>query len=835
MRNIFFLVIFLSHFIIHAVPAKPGIIEFVQPDGSVVSVRLYGDERAHYYMSADCYPLIAKGDTLFFAQTDNYGEAVASGFIAANEDSRSAACDRYLKGIDREKVETSIKKQCDKVRGRYRVERARETSDFGRFPYATFPTAGSTKALVLLVAFQDIKFRQDYNPADYFWRMLNQPGFSDLGGTGSASDYFDENSFGEFTPEFDVVGPITLSRPEAFYGVNGLEVIDRNAGLMVVDACRMIDAEIDFSQYDCDDDGEIDNVFVFYAGLGEASGGSPMTIWPHSSDVKYFIDEKVILDGKLLGRYACSNEIMNNQPDGIGTFVHEFSHVMGLPDLYATSYTDAFTPGSWDVMDYGSYNNDSRTPPLMSSFERHALGWSNPAQPKSGRIQIPSMANIRNGYAYRVNDNEIYYLETRVQEGWDKYIPGEGLLIWHVNYSPSVWNSNTVNNSPDKQYVDIIEADGKKDEKTRSGDSFPGADGVRSVDCNTHNPLKTWADASGPFALSDINFDNGCIFAVFSANGVDFSLDAPELNSDCQISPYSFTIGWSDVEGAQSYEIDVKQILRDQIYEENIDFNSGEAGLARNWDIKMGFSSTDVLNPEDSSPMLMFLQTGGIITSPEFKSAISGIEFSIMALGREGRQPFVEVYVPDEDTWKLFSREILPIGETLSHFSYQFNREEEINRFRIRFGGEQGVRIYFDNLNIQYPVETLEVSIDGFPVADYEQTEITVNNLLPNSDYMISVRAMGHGNQSEVSTACVHTAEISSIEDTASAQRIRLYMDGTALNIESEIDSDVIIYSLDGRIIRRSPIHCGLNRVETGQRGVVILKIDGMAFRLVSL
>ena len=140
---------------------------------------------------------------------------------------------------------------------------------------------------------------------------------------------------------------------------------------MVIEACRQLNPEIDFSQYDLDNDQYIDNVFIFYAGQGEASGGSSDCVWPHSWEVEIAeMGSQHIFDNVHLNRYACSNEWelsalgYGYRPVGIGTFIHEFSHVMGLPDLDSTQYVeDTFTPGAWSVMDYGPYNNYGCTPP----------------------------------------------------------------------------------------------------------------------------------------------------------------------------------------------------------------------------------------------------------------------------------------------------------------------------------------------------------------------------------------------------------------------------------------------------------------------------------------
>ncbi|MDE7381316.1 MAG: M6 family metalloprotease domain-containing protein, partial [Muribaculaceae bacterium] len=431
-KRLFFFIICITFALLSsAIPAKPGLVKYEQPDGTFVSVRIIGDEYSHFYLTEDDYPLTEKNDTLFFAFSNHENQILASNYPAVNIHERTDECINYLNSLNKEGIIELIKEKHSKLL--IKNIRRQAALNSGRFPDAKFPTFGKIKAIVLLVEFQDITFRSDYDPQDYFTRLLNESGFSELGASGSASDYFRENSTNLFQPEFDVVGPITLSKPETFYGYNGIDVIDKNAGLMIVDACKVIDSKIDFSIYDCDNDGYIDNIFVFYAGKGEASGGSPTTIWPHSSDVKYFTQEKIILDGKILGRYACSNEIMDNKPDGIGTFVHEFSHVLGLPDLYATEYTGAFTPGSWDLMDYGSYNNNSRTPPLLSTFERYALGWISPSSPVYGENIINAMSSGGEGKIVKINENEYFFLETRIKSGWDSYVPGEGLLVWHVN------------------------------------------------------------------------------------------------------------------------------------------------------------------------------------------------------------------------------------------------------------------------------------------------------------------------------------------------------------------------------------------------------------------
>lgn len=172
--------------------------------------------------------------------------------------------------------------------------------------------------MVILVQYSDVKF-SCADPHDYFSRMLNEQGFADLGGTGSARDFFMENSQGKFIPQFDVYGPVTLSKPMSYYGGNTAAGDDRHPDEMVVEACRLLDGEVDFSQYDRDGDGFIDNVFVFYAGRGENSGGGPDTVWPHSADIMDWDTTPYMFDGVRFNRYGCTNEVTREgRTEGVG-------------------------------------------------------------------------------------------------------------------------------------------------------------------------------------------------------------------------------------------------------------------------------------------------------------------------------------------------------------------------------------------------------------------------------------------------------------------------------------------------------------------------------------
>ncbi|MDE6638809.1 MAG: M6 family metalloprotease domain-containing protein, partial [Muribaculaceae bacterium] len=438
----------------------------------------------------------------------------------------------FIESLDRQKLEKAFNKDRElKVNKRVRSKVPPQVN--------AFPCTGSPRGLVLLIEYSDVSFTVP-NPNDSFTRMLNEEGYSDYGGWGSARDWFISNSNGRFTPQFDVVGPITLSHPRAYYGANkGGD--DIRPEMMIIEACGMIADEVDFSLYDADDDGFIDNVFAFYAGYGENLGAMVPSecVWPHSWDIAASTTEDFIFDGVKLNHYACSCEYPSGykRPDGIGTFVHEFSHVMGLPDLYVTTYTSGFTPDAWSVMDKGPYNNKGLTPPNFSSYEKCALGWLDFEPFKEGIMELPDLSTTGIAYALPTEKSyEFYFFENRQQLGNDEFIPGHGMLVWHVDYNKGAWAMNTVNNISTHQRVDLVEADNVKSAATRNADSFPGAAGITSFTFETKPQLASWAKRRLAYDLENIaESSDGLI--TFNAvlyqdeNAVD-RIDAEILNGE---------------------------------------------------------------------------------------------------------------------------------------------------------------------------------------------------------------------------------------------------------------------------------------------------------------
>ena len=334
---------------------------------------------------------------------------------------------------------------------------------------ATLPPKG----LLLLVQFSDTAFFTP-NPHTAFDSLANSIDYTYNGAFGSAREYFRSQSGGQYVPDFKVVGPITLPHPMAYYGKNDSKGYDLYLADFVIDACLAAKDSVDWTQFDSDNDGFVDLVFLLYAGYGEADSHITNTIWPCKWDLPsalysgytnqetyyYHWNEETgkedyklpTFSGKMVNKFACSNEwtYRCNCRCGIGTFVHEFSHALGLPDYYVadSNSNKNYTPGSWSLMGYGNYINNGNTPPNYSAYDKYFLGWATPTfLDKNQEVTLPADGETyymltRSGIAPAdgaFTQDTVYYLENRQYTGWDTYLPGHGLLVWQVVYDEQKW------------------------------------------------------------------------------------------------------------------------------------------------------------------------------------------------------------------------------------------------------------------------------------------------------------------------------------------------------------------------------------------------------------
>ncbi|MDE5790343.1 MAG: M6 family metalloprotease domain-containing protein [Muribaculaceae bacterium] len=648
----------------NAIPARQGFREYRQPDGSTLQVELRGDEYAHCYISDDGFPLLSVNGELRYAEVNEKGEVAPSLMAAIATETRPADHVSFLRDVDPqlilEKLSRNGKSFMKKVS---RSREDREDEEWrGLFPGTFFPVRGKQKALVILVEYADVKMTLP-DAADYFSRMLNEPGFSDYGATGSVADYFRECSSGIFDPEFDLYGPVTLSQNRAYYGGNDFYGRDQRPQEMVIEACRQLEGKVDFSEYDRDGDGVIDNVFIFYAGEGESNGAATETVWPHSFNISSYPGGPYLFNGVVLDRYACSYEWDMDHPDGVGTIIHEFSHVMGLPDLYATTLVNSFTPGPWSVLDYGPYNNKGRTPPLYSVYERNALGWIEPIA-----IETPVDATLypistNQGGIIRTPRKEEYYLiENRQKEGWDEYLPGHGMLIWHIDYDRQAWASNGVNNNYGHQRVDLIEADWEETLATRAGDAFPGTAGITEFTDDTKPSMITWEGERLGIPLTSITeHPDGSVKFKISGGGTTLSApDSPEGHeADCN----SITVNWASSLG---FDSNVIRIYNYTDGEDATPFGSCRA-------IHVGSEGTVVINDleADTEYLVTIASRQGWEESPE----------SLPSKVRTARLPLTQravVALPgSEPDASGFSANWLPLEDAASYLIDIYTKKSE--------------------------------------------------------------------------------------------------------------------------------------------------------------
>lgn len=442
----------LAAIAIQAMPVKPGICRNITlADGTVVKAELVGDEHLTYWRTADgaCY-----------RQTPSAGVFSKVELSALQSEYDAVVAQKAAR-------EKAI------------LESARTSMPVKKVEGSKFQ--GKKKCLVILANFADTKFKPEHT-LDLYKQIINGENYSDetLGFKGSVRDYFKAQSGGQFEIDFDVVGPVDLPKGYAGYGKNDASGRDQAALVypMVEDAVNLAKDQVtDWKQYDWDGDGLVEEVFVLYAGHGQATyPQDPDLVWPHKSA----IDPMTVADGVKVSVYACSSELGATEAiDGIGAFCHEFSHCMGLKDHYDINGR-GYGTGFWDIMCFGCYNGNSFLPAEYNSYEKMFCGWKEPIVLNAEPQKIEGMKALAAGGDTYIfyndgNENEYYMLENRQKTGWDAALPGEGLIVLHVDYSKGAWEDNQVNYNAARQRMTVIPADntlGSTDED-KAGDAWP--------------------------------------------------------------------------------------------------------------------------------------------------------------------------------------------------------------------------------------------------------------------------------------------------------------------------------------------------------------------------
>ena len=446
-----------------AVPAKRGLWKTLTlADGTQVRATLVGDEHGHYWLAADgtAYQEVADAD--------------------------------YYQTVDVQQVVAKAQARRQTLQNKRAQRVSRRTAIGERQQHLT----GQKKGLVVLMEFTDTKFKTANNLAKYK-DVLNTENYNVGSFKGSVSDYFKAQSItadgvSQFELTFDVVGPYTANKNYAYYGKDsGGEGYDQHPDELIVEAVTAAhndaDAALNFQDYDWDNDGEVDQVFIVYAGKGQANGGSSSTIWPHM----YYLSETnkaQTIDGVKVNTYACSSELnASGAIDGIGTFCHEFSHCMGFPDFYDTAYKGWYGTGDYDLMCGGSYNGNGYQPAGYNAYEKWMAGWMEPIELTTDMKVENLKALSEGGDAYIIRNSghpdEYYTIENRQKKGWDASLPGKGLMVIHVDFDLQLWQENNPNTKVttnmygykknDHQRFALVCADNSASDYTPSNDLYP--------------------------------------------------------------------------------------------------------------------------------------------------------------------------------------------------------------------------------------------------------------------------------------------------------------------------------------------------------------------------
>ena len=862
----FTLFLCLGTSILWAIPAKRTPMTFTQPDGTTVTVVLQGDEHFHYYATTDGV-MVSKGEDghFYYATINNNGIVEASSILAHNKDNRKTIDTNFINQLNDQDIREKITSRFAKSNKRNSPLKVKEV-----------PNNGTPRILVLLIQYDDIKFSEGNQTKAQYTKRISQKDYTDGRDHGSVRDYFIAQSRGKFDPQFDVIGPVTLSNDRAYYGANNRNGDDVRPGEMIKEACEIAKNEgliPDFSVYDNDGDKTVDVVYTIYAGVGEASSNEANSIWPHQWELSSALGGAVTIDsskGIKIDKYACNNELYGNEIDGIGTFCHEFSHCLGLPDFYDTVGNN-FGMNAWSLMDYGSYNDDGHTPCGYTSYEREFMGWMDITTLDTPASIKLNALNTDDGQAYRIvnsaNKNEYYLLENRQQTGWDSAMAGHGMLAIHVDYNANAWNGNTVNNTTSHQRMTILPADGSLSTRSLEGDPYPGTvktTSILSFKVFTGTPLTT--------PITNIKEND----EIISFDFMEGSIETPIAQAASNLTTTSFIANWEAVEDAESYTLVVtkaKQVMEGELIMDE-DF-SGFATLNKDAEVtdldlytkEPGWEGDYIYSSNNESKKdqcrIGTAKNAGYLLTPNYDLSGNEAVTVVITAGKfnsKDNTPTLFIGLANMDEEELIDEAETELTDKLEKYYAVLNGGDATSYIQLETDGTKP-RVYIDDItiysgDISMPLDAqnikrLVTKTDKSKLIKKQKTCIAkaaseedmtfttsetsyqVTGLEENATYTYRVKANKENKESTFSnTIKVDLSMATGISCDPLEVAKLVYTNDNEIIVSTEVGKLVQVYSIDG-VLRNSIVtENGENHI-TAANGIYIVRIGNQSVKVV--
>ena len=772
-----------------------------QSDGTMLSVALVGDEALHYFVTLDGKYLVKeKTGDFYYATFSDEGIFVSMGVLAHNKDERSDAENALLSEIDNEAIEKAVILTHESRSAKYRTAVQTRSSSSTRAI-----TTGEVSVPVLLVEFQDVKFSFKKEDIE---KLLNEPNYKykfELGAVesyGSARDYFIAQSGGLFAPNFVVTDVLTLPQNMAYYGGNTASGNDKNPQAMIRSGIELADAAgVDFSQFDNDKDGKVEFMYCIYAGYSEASGANENTVWPHQWTLTSNGSGKTV-DGVYCNAYACSSELNVTEAyahygkwlAGIGAICHEFSHCLGLHDVYDVSYkSGVWGMDEWDVMAVGDKAAYGYAPVGYNSYQKEICGWKKlETLKKKGRYSM--LPQTQGGVGYKIvndaNPNEFFILENRKREGWDMQLAADGMMIIHVDYDKSAWDNNKINTTSGHPRFQIVPADNEliayskaneeKFYKSLAGDLWPGKNNNNEFTDTSLPAANVYTGGGLNKPVTNIKYEN----YVASFNFMGGEIATPVAMPATDVTDNSFVANWHAVEYASKYSVELYRLdatenndgeMAQLVNEDFLKCNKSNTAIQDDLDTYMQAPGWEGNNVYSENGMLCIgsLNNPGTIITPKFNTK-GDVTITLKA----------NKYNSNATSIKLLMEIVNASGEVLSSKTISSAGTFGLNavvdgEFFVRFSTDAesaNKRVLVDDISVVVTLPYKRVLLKEIVSID----NIYMFNDLEQGDYEYRVKASDGDAESEYSDYIKVTLGTTSVLDVVA------------------FDKKIVVYSITG-------------------------------------